>query len=100
MLELVSKDRYLFTIWETHKMINSTALPKLTFNNAPSVSPSLCATLSVAKESIPAKGIIAMAFIAKMMVGFTFAKLHAIPTGTKTRRTLTQELRHIFFKVS
>lgn len=81
-------------------MINSTALPKLTFSKAPNVSPSLCATLSVAKASIPAKGIIAMAFIAKMIVGFTPAKLTAMPTGTKIRSTLTQELRQIFFKVS
>lgn len=81
-------------------MMSSTVFPKETFSKAPFVLPSRCATLSVADESNPARGTIARAFIAKMMVGFTRATLQAIPAGTKTRSTLAQELNKISFKAS
>lgn len=81
-------------------MINSTAFPKETLIKAPGVSPTRCAALSVAVESRPAKGTIATAFIAKMMVGFTRAILQAIPIGTKTKRMLAWELNKIFLKAS
>lgn len=54
---------------QTYKIINSTAFPKVTFVNAPIVSPMRLATHSVAWLNKPAKGTIATAFIAKMMVG-------------------------------
>ena len=47
------------------KMINSTALPNVTFIKAPMVSPRRQATLSVAWLRRPASGIMAIAFIAK-----------------------------------
>lgn len=104
MLKCVSEMRKL-VLEKTHKIINSTMLPNVTFNSAPRVSPSryydnsqnqplfspqgfelsyclarlcevlktLTATLSVASESSPAKGMIAIAFITKMTVGSTLA---------------------------
>ena len=71
-------------------MMSSTALPNVTFISAPTVSPILLATLSVAWLNSPARGMMAMAFIANTIVGFTPAKLTAIPTGTKTKRRLSQ----------
>ncbi len=47
-------------------MINSTAFPNVTFNNAPMVSPNRLATLSVAWLKKRASGTIASAFIAKI----------------------------------
>jgi len=40
-----------------------------------------------------------MAFITNTIVGLILAKLHAIPTGTNTSKTLTQELNKILLKV-
>ena len=71
-------------------MINSTALPKVTLISAPIVSPRRLATHSVAWLNNPAKGMIATAFMPKMMAGFNPTASTAIPTGTKTSRTLTQ----------
>ena len=65
-------------------MISSTALPNVTFISAPTVSPILLATLSVAWLRRPAKGMIAMAFIPKMTPGCKLAAFEAIPTGTNT----------------
>jgi hypothetical protein len=56
------------------KMMSSTALPKVTFINAPTVSPMRLATLSVAWLRSPANGMIAIAFIAKMMLAGMPAK--------------------------
>lgn len=72
------------------KMMSSTALPNVTLSSAPIVSPSLLATLSVACDSSPARGMMAMAFMAKTMPADVPAKLTAIPTGTNTSSTLTQ----------
>lgn len=69
-------------------MMSSTALPKVTFISAPIVSPILLATLSVAWLSRPAKGMIAMAFMPKMIPGLRLTALATIPTGTKTNKTL------------
>ena len=69
-------------------MISSTALPNVTFISAPTVSPILLATLSVAWLRRPAKGMIAMAFIPNMIPGLRLAALAAIPTGTKTSNRL------------
>jgi hypothetical protein len=82
--------RIWFAASKIMNRINSTALPKDTFSKAPSVSPSLAATLSVAWASIPARGMIAIAFMEKMMTGFRPAGFVAIPMGTKTSRTLSQ----------
>lgn len=70
------------------KMISSTAFPKVTFMRAPIVSPSRLATLSVAWLRRPARGMIAIAFIAKTMPADAPLKLTAMPTGTKTSRIL------------
>lgn len=73
----------------THmKMINSTAFPNVTFIRAPIVSPIRTATLSVAWLNRPARGMIAMAFMAKTMPADAPANLTAMPTGTKTSKTL------------
>jgi len=74
----------------SYNMISSTALPKETLSKAPKVSPNLLATLSVAWVSRPAKGTIAMAFMAKITSGFKPATFTAMPTGTKMSNTLTQ----------
>ena len=55
----------------TYNIISSTALPKVMFMRAPTVSPKSLATLSVAWLSSPARGIMAIAFIAKTIVLFT-----------------------------
>ncbi len=71
-------------------MINSTALPNVTFSNAPNESPSLRATVSVAKLSSPASGMMATAFVAKMAAGgMPGIWAMAIPMGTKTSRRLS-----------
>jgi len=80
------------------KMMSSTALPKVTFNKAPIVSPSFAATLSVAKHSRYARGMIAIAFMAKTTFGlmglasaFTLVMIpKVIPMGTKIRSQLIQ----------
>lgn len=69
-------------------MMSSTALPKVTFISAPTVSPILLATLSVAWLSKPARGTIAMAFMPKIIPGLRLAVLATIPTGTKTNKIL------------
>ena len=84
---------------KTYNMMSSTALPNVTFMSAPTVSPILLATLSVAWLSIPARGMIAIAFIANTVVGLTPAALTAMPTGTKTKRTLSQLESRISFDV-
>ena len=86
----VSVERFPKFRRRTHKIINSTALPKETLISAPIVSPRRLATHSVAWLNNPAKGMIATAFMAKMMAGFNPTASTAIPTGTKTSRTLTQ----------
>jgi hypothetical protein len=73
-----------------YKMINSTALPKETLRRAPRVSPSLLATLSVAKDNSPASGTIATAFIANTITGPRLAALAAMPIGTKMSKRLNQ----------
>lgn len=76
---------------EAYKMISSTALPNETFNRAPKVSPRRLATLSVAWLNSPARGMMAMAFMAKMSEGlFGAANFTAMPMGTKNSRMLTQ----------
>ena len=60
----------------------------MTFSKAPIVSPNRLATLSVAWLNNPANGIIATAFIAKMISALRWAKLAAIPMGTKIKSTL------------
>lgn len=71
-------------------MMSSTALPKVMFIRAPIVSPSSLATLSVAWLSSPARGMMAIAFIAKTIVLFTPAACTAMPTGTNPKRRLIQ----------
>ena len=90
--------RICFATSAIMKMISSTALPKVTFINAPMVSPILPATLSVANDRSAASGIMAIAFMAKTTVGLTIGFLvltlpmipKARPTGTKTSSQLTQ----------
>ena len=74
----------------TYKMISSTALPNVTFINAPTVSPKSLAILWVAWLNKPAKGTIAIAFMANTTLGFILATCRAMPTGTNIKRTLSQ----------
>lgn len=82
------------SIWSpASRMMNrmsSTALPKETFRSAPSVSPSFVATASVAWASMPASGMMAMAFMAKIISGLRPAAWTAMPMGTKINSKLTQ----------
>src|SRR5215472_11714726 len=75
------------SLLNAYNMISSTALPKETLSKAPQVSPNLLATLSVAWVSRPAKGTMAMAFMAKMISGFKPAMFTAMPIGTKMSNT-------------
>ena len=60
------------------KMMSSTALPNVTFIKAPTVSPRLLATLSVAWLRRPASGMMAMAFMANMTPAGNLAKSEEI----------------------
>ena len=71
-------------------MISSTALPKVTFINAPMASPKPAATVSVAFPSKPASGTMAMAFMANTTPAGACAKCTAIPAGTNTNNTFAQ----------
>ena len=80
-------------------MISSTAFPNVTFIRAPIVSPSLQATASVACDSMPARGMMAMAFNANTTVGLMRVKLAAIPAGTNTKSTFIQLESNVSLKV-
>ena len=56
------------------KTMSSTALPNVTFIRAPTVSPILEATLSVAYDSRDARGMIAIALMAKTTLGLTISE--------------------------
>lgn len=89
----------------TYNMISSTALPKVTFKRAPILSPSLLATLSVANPKSEARGMMATQLMANTTVGLMELSSparsriapRAIPTGTKTNRTLIQLDRMMSF---
>jgi hypothetical protein len=72
-------------------MINSIRFPKLTFKNAPTLSPISWAMHSVAKDNIPDSGITARAFDVNIIEGSALARYVINPTGTNTSRRLIHE---------
>lgn len=71
------------------RTINSTALPNVAFRRPPRASPNLAEISSVANESTEARGIMARKLRMKTVTGSQPLEPATIPTGTKTRNTLT-----------
>lgn len=69
--------------------ISSTAFPNVAFKSPPNVWPSLADSSSVAKLSSDASGMMATKLRTKTAVGFQPRAPAMIPSGTKTRNTLT-----------
>ncbi|KAH3672010.1 hypothetical protein WICMUC_004517 [Wickerhamomyces mucosus] len=66
--------------------INSTALPKVAFNNPPKVSPTCLANSSVANANNEANGIIAKKFIQKIQLELNSKYPEIIPNGTNINK--------------
>ena len=79
--------------WDlTHRITISTRFPNVIFKKAPIPFPRFWATHSVEYVSNMVRGIIAIAFNAKINVGFfNPAKWAEIPNGTNIRRTLSHD---------